>query len=370
MPLPLRLEEPAQRPRDARQHDVVDRCLEDVAHQLHVLERHRQRGEPLAVGDRAVERRPRRAEERGRRLLAAAGQLAVVQAEVGDDLDARLQRRERLARLARQRRGRVRQHPRVRGQRVGLPLLGQRHEARPRREVEERRQHRRTAHPVEDRVMHLGHQRRPLPLEPLHDVHLPQRAVGIERPAHHRRHERVELGLAARRRQAGPGDVVVQLEVRVVDPHGVVEPEGHPHRPLAERPHQVQALLDHAADLRVARRRREERAPPLRRVHDQRHAHVHRGRRRLERQERRVHPDQGPHHRPFLPAAAPRVTSFARRATAPIRPPCARSRPRPARTGPAPRPRRARRPPGPPPRSRAGRCGRPGAPRSPRPGRG
>ena len=60
----------------------------------------------------------------------------------------------------------------------------------------------------------------------LDDVHLPQRPVGVELAAHHRGHEGVELGLPARRGQAGPGEVVVQLEVGVVHPDRVVRPKG------------------------------------------------------------------------------------------------------------------------------------------------
>ncbi len=188
-----------------------------------------------------------------------------------------------------------------------MPFLGQRHDARPRVEIEERRQHGRTAHPVEDGVMHLGHQRRPLPLEALDHVHLPQGTVGVELPAHHRGDERIQLRPPAGRGQAGPAQVVVEFEIGVVDPDRVVEPERDPDGPLAERRHQVQALLDHPPDLRVARRGREQRAPPLGRVEHQRHAHVHGCRRRLERQERGIHADQGPHHHLFLPVRAVHV---------------------------------------------------------------
>ena len=103
--------------------------------------------------------------------------------------------------------------------------------------------------------MHLGDQRRAVLLQPLDHVHLPQRAVGVELAAHHPRHERVELGLSARRRQAGPAQVVVELEVGIVDPDRVVQPEGHPEGPLAQRGDQVEPLLNDPADLGVAGRR-------------------------------------------------------------------------------------------------------------------
>ena len=94
------------------------------------------------------------------------------------------------------------------------------------------------------------------------------------------------------RGQAGPAQVVVELEVGVVDPHRVVQAEGHPHGPLAQRGDQVQPLLNHPADLRVTGRRREERARALGRVEHQRDAHVHRRRRCLEREEGGVHADE------------------------------------------------------------------------------
>ena len=83
-------------------------------------------------------------------------------------------------------------------------------------------------------MVHLGDQRRAITLEPLDHVHLPQRPVGVELAAHDRGHEGVQLGLPPGRRQAGPAQVVVELEVGVVHPDRVVQPEGHPDRPLAQ----------------------------------------------------------------------------------------------------------------------------------------
>ena len=87
-------------------------------------------------------------------------------------------------------------------------------------------------------------------------------------------------------------DVVVEVELGVVDPDRVVQPEGHPEGALAQRGDQVQALLNDPADLRVAGGRREERARALGRVEDQRHADVHRRGRRLEREEGGIHADE------------------------------------------------------------------------------
>ena len=265
------------------------------------------------------------------------------------------------------------QHPRVGRQRVGLPFLRQRHHARPRGEVEERRQHRGTADPVEDRVMHLGHQRRPFPLEPLDDVHLPQRAVGVERAAHHRRHERVQLGLAARRREARPAQVVVELEVGVVRPRPGGAARTAPGSPVgASAPPGGGAARSPGGSVRTGSTARTASAgPPAGRAPAPRprawasSASRATGTPRPCRRGSASSPFLTPSGRAtrLIPAWAP-----AQRPAGPLRSPCARSRPRPARTPPAHRPRPARRPPGRPAGSRAGRSGPPGAPRSRRSG--
>ena len=68
--LPAGRQEPTQTTRDAGQDDVVHGRLEDPPDLLDVVERQGERGEPLAVGDGAVERGTRRSEEAGRRLFA------------------------------------------------------------------------------------------------------------------------------------------------------------------------------------------------------------------------------------------------------------------------------------------------------------
>ena len=101
-------------------------------------------------------------------------------------------------------------------------------------------------------MVHLGHQRRALPLQALDDVHLPERAIRIQLAAHDAGHVGVELGPASGRRQAGPAQVVVQVEIRVVDPHRVVQTERHPEAALAQGGNQMEALLNDPPDLRVA----------------------------------------------------------------------------------------------------------------------
>ena len=84
-------------------------------------------------------------------------------------------------------------------------------------------------------------------------------------------------------------EVVVELELGIVDPHRVMEAEGHSERPLPERGHQVETLLNDPADLRVACRGREEGACALGRVEHEGDAHVHGRRGRLEGEEGGVH---------------------------------------------------------------------------------
>ena len=304
----------------------------------------------LPVGDGAVERGPRRGEEPGRRLLAPRRQLPVVHPEVGHRLHAGLQRAQGRTRLPRQRRGRVAQHLRVGRQRRRVPLRRQRHDARSRGEVEERRQHGSTAHPVEDGVMHLGDQRRAVTLEPLDHVHLPQRPVGVEWSAHDRRHECVQARPCRRATAGWPGVRWSSSSKSGSSTHtGWCRPNGTRTARCRNGGDQVQPLLDDPADLRIAGGGREEGARALGRVQHEHDAHVHGRRGRLEREKGGIHAHERAHHRHFL--AAPGSAVMCR---------CARSRRCPAPTPPGrPRPP-ARRPPAPPGPAPAGRCGRPG----------
>ena len=102
--------------------------------------------------------------------------------------------------------------------------------------------------------------------------------------------------------EAGPSYVVVELELGVVDPHRVVEAEGHPERPLAQPGHQMDPLLDHPADLGVTGGRREERPSALGRVEHQHGRHMQVGVGRLERQEGAVEAGERFHRqRPLCP---------------------------------------------------------------------
>ena len=79
----------------------------------------------------------------------------------------------------------------------------------------------RARYAVDGGVVHLHDDRLAAPFEALDDVHLPQRALAVQGQPDHLAHESLELRPAARRRQAGAAHVVVEVEVRVLDPHRV-----------------------------------------------------------------------------------------------------------------------------------------------------
>src|SRR5215218_125413 len=83
-------------------------------------------------------------------------------------------------------------------------------------------------------------------LEPLDDVELPQRALAIERAGHDARALVGELRVGARSRQGQLAHVVVEVELRIVGPVGVVEPERHLDEPPAQRRQERHAVADEA----------------------------------------------------------------------------------------------------------------------------
>ena len=132
------------------------------------------------------------------------------------------------------------------------------------------------------------------------DVHLPQRVVSIHRPTDDAGHLIGELLGGAGRREPDLADVVVEVEVRVVDPVRVVEPVRH---------------LEHAASQRfdVADHRPEPLAHRVERVEvgvrplvDREPAHMAVRGRRLHVEERCVQPAQLFHH-PDAPLELGRV---------------------------------------------------------------
>ncbi len=96
--------------------------------------------------------------------------------------------------------------------------------------------------------------------QPLDHVQLPQRAAAVQRAGEDPRHRLGQLPVVAGRRHGGLADVEVEVEVGVLDPVRVVEPERDGHEPPAQRRQQREALRDQAADVldaeRAARRGR------------------------------------------------------------------------------------------------------------------
>ena len=82
----------------------------------------------------------------------------------------------------------------------------------------------------------------------LHDVHLPRRLLRRERTTHHLGHLGPELGIAARRRQRDAVQMVGQVEIGVVDPARVVQPERDRHEAAPERLERRDPRLQHRGD--------------------------------------------------------------------------------------------------------------------------
>ena len=106
---------------------------------------------------------------------------------------------------------------------------------------------------VDERVVALADDREALALEPLDQPQLPERLGAVELLGEDPRRQVAQLLLGARRRQRGLADVVVEVEVRVVDPDRPALVEGDEAQLLAEARHQVQPRVDVVAELRVAR---------------------------------------------------------------------------------------------------------------------
>ena len=152
-------------------------------------------------------------------------------------------------RIARQAQQSAREHPQLtRVAVVGEAHLG-RHLATLRAQVEQGTHDLGTRHPVDDRVVDLRHHGLVPALEAVDQVELPQRAGAVERARHDPRHLLGQLRVAAGRRQRQLADVVLEIEVRIVDPVRVVERERHFLQPPAEGWQQRQPLGDHVVDV-------------------------------------------------------------------------------------------------------------------------
>jgi hypothetical protein len=117
--------------------------------------------------------------------------------------------------------------------------------------------------------------------EAFDEVHLPQRPGPVQRPALHPGDQLGELMVVAGTGQRGAAHVVADVEVLVVDPHGVRQPAGHPADPLPVPRHERDALRDELDQPVVVE-------TVLRRLEDRDATDVHRRRRLLEVEERHV----------------------------------------------------------------------------------
>ena len=105
--------------------------------------------------------------------------------------------------------------------------------------------------------MDLGQQRDVSIVQSVDEIGLPQRPGPVQRPREDARHLFGELLVAGRRRERELADVVLEIEVGVVDPVGVVEPQRHRFQAPAKRGQQRQALGDErlqVVELEPARR--------------------------------------------------------------------------------------------------------------------
>src|SRR5450432_3857299 len=92
--------------------------------------------------------------------------------------------------------------------------------------------------------MHLGHQRQATTFEAMDQVDLPERAAAIERSGEDASDLLLELRVGARWDQRQFAHMEVDVEVRVVHPICVVEPEWNLSEPPFEDRNQRQALED------------------------------------------------------------------------------------------------------------------------------
>ena len=112
------------------------------------------------------------------------------------------------------------------------------------REVEQHRRQIDPRDPVDQRVVGLGDQREAVVLEALDQPHLPQRLGAVELLGEDPRGQVAQLLPAARGRQRGMADVVLEVEARVVDPYRPAAVERRMGELVAVARHEVQPPAD------------------------------------------------------------------------------------------------------------------------------
>jgi hypothetical protein len=106
---------------------------------------------------------------------------------------------------------------------------------------------------VDEGVVALADDRESVVIEPLDQPQLPQRLAAVQLLGEDSRRQVAQLLLGARRRQRGLTHVVLEVEVRVVNPNRPALAEGNEAELLAEAWHQVQPRGDVVAELTDAR---------------------------------------------------------------------------------------------------------------------
>jgi len=97
-------------------------------------------------------------------------------------------------------------------------------------------------HLVQHREAALGHALDIV--EPLNHRIFPERLVHVHRPRIDARRLDAQLPPVTRLRQGDMADVIFKIEIRVIDPIGMIQIERHPHQLLPEYPGAVEASLD------------------------------------------------------------------------------------------------------------------------------
>jgi hypothetical protein len=105
---------------------------------------------------------------------------------------------------------------------------------------------------VRQRVVHLGHARDAAAFEALEDPQLPQRPGAVQRPARDLGDHLADLVEPAGRGHAHAPDVVLEVEVRILDPHRVVQAERCRDELPPERREQVESRTQRLLDSREA----------------------------------------------------------------------------------------------------------------------
>jgi hypothetical protein len=105
-----------------------------------------------------------------------------------------------------------------------------------------------TRHAIDGGVVHLGEDRHPVAVEPVDEVELPQGAGAVQRPGDDARDLLGEHARIAGSWERQLADVELEVELGLVVPVGVVEPERHFDQSPVKRRQQVQASGHQVAD--------------------------------------------------------------------------------------------------------------------------